>query len=247
MPQSASVRDALGRPHCRPPIGHHCFSAVSQARVPPRISKLTIRQAFGSTLRGLGHFPSFSAGDPEPRHDRRLWDPCHTPVRSWTGDLPAPDASDDLVKHLDASAFAAEDWYSISAALLERERSTGDVQAGWLMTAFDYGLARRVGENRKQKEAFGEKFSTGGSTYPTPLEHVPVEVVSLWSSAAERVTAPAARARLYHLLFERRRGQPWRPRSTRRKRVPGSRERHLVTPGPGELPSLGRRRLQAGR
>jgi hypothetical protein len=121
-------------------------------------------------------------------------------------DLPAPDASDDLVKHLDASAFAAEDWYSISAALLERERSTGDVQAGWLMTAFDYGLARRVGENRKQKEAFGEKFSTGGSTYPTPLEHVPVEVVSLWSSAAERVTAPAARARLHHLLFERGEG-----------------------------------------
>jgi hypothetical protein len=121
-------------------------------------------------------------------------------------DLPAPDASDDLVKHLDASAFAAEDWYSISAALLERERSTGDVQAGWLMTAFDYGLARRVDENRKQKEAFGEKFSTGGSTYPTPLEHVPVEVVSLWSSAAERVTAPAARARLYHLLFERGEG-----------------------------------------
>jgi hypothetical protein len=121
-------------------------------------------------------------------------------------DLPDPAAPDDLVKHLDTSASGAEDWHSISAALLERERSTGDVQAGWLMTAFDYELSRRVGENRKQKEAFGEKFSMGGSTYPIALEDVPVEVVSLWSSAAEQVTAPAARARLHHLLFERGEG-----------------------------------------
>lgn len=118
-------------------------------------------------------------------------------------ELPDPDAPDDLIDYLDARSAAAEDWYGIAAALLERERSTGDVQAGWLMTAFDYGLARRVGEGRNGKDAFGEKFSAGGSTYPTPLGQVPAEAITLWSSIAERVTTPAARARLHHLLFER--------------------------------------------
>lgn len=121
-------------------------------------------------------------------------------------ELPDPDAPDDLIKYLDESASGAKDWYSISAALLERERSTGDIQAGWLMTAFDYGLARRVGENRQTKDAFGEKFSAGGSTYPTPLDHVPGEVISLWSSAAEQATAAPAIARLHHLLFDRGEG-----------------------------------------
>jgi hypothetical protein len=47
---------------------------------------------------------------------------------------------------------------------------------------FYYGLARRVGENR-ETIAFGEKFPMGGSTYPASLDKVPVEVISLWSSA----------------------------------------------------------------
>lgn len=70
---------------------------------------------------------------------------------------------------------------------------------------FYYGLARRVGENR-ETIAFGEKFPMGGSTCPASLDQVPVEVISLWSSAVERATAPAAIARLHHLLFDRGEG-----------------------------------------
>ena len=63
-------------------------------------------------------------------------------------DLPEPDAADELITYLDQTAQSAENWREISAALLKRERETSDGQAGWLMTAFDYRLARRVGEQR---------------------------------------------------------------------------------------------------
>jgi hypothetical protein len=102
-----------------------------------------------------------------------LCDPCEM-------DLPAPDAPDDLIEYLDERAASAEDWHGISAALRERERA-GDLQAGWLMTAFDYGLARRVGKERGAKDAFVAMMSAGGSTYPTPVVKVPPEVIVLWS------------------------------------------------------------------
>lgn len=118
-------------------------------------------------------------------------------------DLPAPDAPDDLIEYVEAAAGSAEDWYHVATALLERERATRDLQTGWLMTAFDYHLARRVGEERATKvEPFGEKFSGSGGTYPTPLGHLPTEVAALWASVADRVTNPALVARLNHLLFE---------------------------------------------
>jgi hypothetical protein len=118
-------------------------------------------------------------------------------------DLPEPEVSDDLVEYLDSRALASEGWQGIAAALLERERAMSDLQAGWLMTAFEYGLARRVRENRAGAAAFGEKFSGERFSYPTPIGEVPEEVIDLWTSAAERVATPGPRARLHHLLFER--------------------------------------------
>jgi hypothetical protein len=121
-------------------------------------------------------------------------------------DLPAPDASEELIDYLDQTGNAAENWRRISAALLEREQETGDIQAGWLMTAFDYRLARRVGDERTRSGAFGDAMSVDGWSYPTQIAHVPEEVVSLWASTADRVHAAAPRARLHHLLFERGHG-----------------------------------------
>jgi hypothetical protein len=74
------------------------------------------------------------------------------------------------------------------------------------MTSFDYHLTRRVGEERKGTNAFGEQWSGPGGTYPTPLDHVPEEVISLWASTADRSGAMAPLARLHHLLFERGHG-----------------------------------------
>jgi hypothetical protein len=90
--------------------------------------------------------------------------------------------------------------------LRQREQEQGDIQAGWLMTAFDYGLARRVGEERGRQDAFAAQIEAGGMTYPTQIGQVPNEVLALWASAADRVQAPGVRARLHHLLFERGHG-----------------------------------------
>lgn len=110
-------------------------------------------------------------------------------------ELPAPDASDDLITYLDESAQAAENWHEISAALLRREQETSDLQAGWLMTAFDYCLGRQLGDDRSKSAPFNSEV------YPTPLAQLPSEVIALWASTAGRVTAAAPRARLHHLLF----------------------------------------------
>ena len=120
-------------------------------------------------------------------------------------DLPAPDASDELIEHLARAGESAESWLDISAALREREHEAGDIQAGWLMTAFDYHLARRVGDER-DRLPFGDAMSGDGWRYPTPVAELPEEVVALWASAADRVQVAAPRARLHHLLFERGHG-----------------------------------------
>jgi hypothetical protein len=115
-------------------------------------------------------------------------------------DLPAPDASDDLIEYLDQAGQSADNWLGISAALLTYERQKSDIQAGWLMTTFDYCLGREVGDERSKSTAFNSEH------YPTPLAQLPAEVVALWASTADRVTAAAPRARLHHLLFERGHG-----------------------------------------
>lgn len=121
-------------------------------------------------------------------------------------ELPSASPSDTIVASLNTIADTATSWHAISAGLLRIEQETADVQAGWLMTAFDYGLTRQIGEDRKRRDGFGEKMSLGEHTYPTPIDRVPIEVVELWANTAERVPAPAARARLNHLLFERGHG-----------------------------------------
>jgi quinol monooxygenase YgiN len=121
-------------------------------------------------------------------------------------EMPAPDASNELIEYLDQAGQSADDWYGISAALRQREQEQGDIQAGWLMTAFDYGLARRVGAKRRRSDAFSAQIEAGGMTYPTPIGQVPEEVVALWASTADRVQMPGPRARLHHLLFERGHG-----------------------------------------
>lgn len=55
-------------------------------------------------------------------------------------------------------------------------------------------------------EVFGAKFSNAHGAYPTPIEHVPEEILALWESVASSVTFPAAASRLHHLLFVRRHG-----------------------------------------
>jgi Domain of unknown function (DUF4209) len=128
------------------------------------------------------------------RGERRVWDPATMM------DLPAPDASDDLIEYLDQAGQSAENWREISAALLKRQQETSDIQAAWLVMAFDYCLGRELGDDRSKSTAFNSEL------YPTPLAQLPAEVVALWASTADRVTAAAPRARLHHLLFERGHG-----------------------------------------
>ena len=74
------------------------------------------------------------------------------------------------------------------------------------MTAFDYHLARRVGEERDRTGTFGERNSGPGGTYPIPVEHVPEEVIAFWASTVDRVATAAPQSLLHHLLFERGHG-----------------------------------------
>jgi hypothetical protein len=118
-------------------------------------------------------------------------------------DLPDPTPPDELIDFIDAPGNAVDLWHGYASALRARQ-ANGDLQAGWLMTAFDYNLRRRFGEGRDQPiGAFGEQIASSRGVYPIPLPEVPAEVIALWSDTAERVAAPGSRSRLHHLLFER--------------------------------------------
>jgi hypothetical protein len=121
-------------------------------------------------------------------------------------DLPAPDASDGLVAAVEAAGLTATDDYSVANELRLRLEETDDNQTGWTMTAFEYGLARRMGDVRTMTEVFGAKYSNSQGAYPTPIEHVPEEILALWESVAAGVSAPAVASRLHHLLFVRKHG-----------------------------------------
>lgn len=121
-----------------------------------------------------------------------------------------PDAlpNRDLMVTLQAAAEKAHRWSDISEALRRRESSTGDLQAGWLMTAFDYVLTHSLmgASGRPGRGAFTEANSLNGDCYPMPLARVPNEVRALWSETALATDSPLCLARLHHLLFEMREG-----------------------------------------
>jgi hypothetical protein len=121
-------------------------------------------------------------------------------------DLPAPDASDGLIAAVEAAGLTATDDYSVANELRLRLEETDENQTGWTMTAFEYGLARRMGDVRTMTEVFGAKFSNAQGSYPTPIEHVPEEILALWESVAAGVSAPAVASRLHHRLFVRKHG-----------------------------------------
>ncbi|TFB88245.1 DUF4209 domain-containing protein [Cryobacterium algoricola] len=121
-------------------------------------------------------------------------------------ELPEPNSSDELIAELAEIEANETEWLVIGEKLRQRASDANDLQAGWLMTAFDYSLARRVGDYAKNAPPFGANFVTDQFAYPLPLGQVPAEVVALWSDVAERSTGDASQARLHHLLFELRQG-----------------------------------------
>lgn len=123
-------------------------------------------------------------------------------------DLPDALPNEELLATLQAVAEKAHRWSEISEALRRRESSTGDLQAGWLMTAFDYVLMHPFGgtSGRPGRGAFTEANSLNGDSYPMPLAQVPREVRALWSETAEAANSPLCLARLHHLLFEMHEG-----------------------------------------
>jgi hypothetical protein len=118
--------------------------------------------------------------------------------------LPDPNASAELIEAVEAAAQVATNEYSVATTLRKRLNDTGDNQTGWTITAFEYGLARRMGDARGVTEIFGPQIVTNSGAYPTPIDHVPEEILALWESVVSGVTAPAAASRLHHLLFVRR-------------------------------------------
>jgi hypothetical protein len=110
--------------------------------------------------------------------------------------------SADLLAFVDQAANSAGDFYDIGSALKNRSAQLSDDQAGWLGTAFDYALTRRIGEQRKASP-FGPMLTAGANVYPVPVRDVPAEVAELWRNVIEASSAPAVQARLAHLLFER--------------------------------------------
>jgi hypothetical protein len=116
--------------------------------------------------------------------------------------------SEDLLVTLRAGAEQAHLYSEMSEVLRRRESSIGDLQAWWLMTAFDYVLTQPLGDaaGRPRRGAFTETLSNNGVCYPMPLAMVPNEVKALWSATAEATNSPLCLARLHHLLFEMHEG-----------------------------------------
>jgi hypothetical protein len=117
-----------------------------------------------------------------------------------------PTPSANLLNALDEIESASRDWLEISAGLRAVEAESNDLQAGWLMTAFDYYLARRVGADARNVPAFSPQISTPEFQYPSPLPEVAAEVLALWANISAQPTGSASQARLHHLLFETRQG-----------------------------------------
>jgi hypothetical protein len=121
-------------------------------------------------------------------------------------ELPDPTPSVNLLLALAEIETTSHDWLEISAGLRTVEAETNDLQAGWLMTAFDYFLARRVGTDARNVPAFTPQISTAQFQYPSPLLQIPAEVLALWANISAQPTGSASQARLHHLLFETRQG-----------------------------------------
>lgn len=116
--------------------------------------------------------------------------------------LPDPDASSELVEAIESVASTVLGEREISAQLKPRLEATKDIQTAWVIAAFDYGLDRRVGDNRDRPGAFSAMFTlSDGTTYPAPIDNLPEEALALWESIAAQVTQPLAVARFNHLLF----------------------------------------------
>jgi len=114
-------------------------------------------------------------------------------------------ASAELVAFLDEACAAASDMHEVSGPLMKRSNQ-GDNDAGWLATAFDYMLPWHPWKLFDGDKTFGQMLTGGFGSYPMPLGELPPEVLDLWASAAEQSAAPAAIARLNHLLFHAKRG-----------------------------------------
>lgn len=122
-------------------------------------------------------------------------------------ELPVPDPSDALIVALADIESTATGWLAISQALKIRENEFKDLQAGWLMTAFDYVLARhRVHDSPRGGSAFVPSIGWDNGSYPLALPLVPDVVLELWSNVVDRSEGVGSQARLHHLLFERRNG-----------------------------------------
>lgn len=121
-------------------------------------------------------------------------------------ELPEPIPSVGLLHALDKIESTSRDWLEISAGLRAIEAESRDLQAGWLMTAFDYYLARRVGADARNVPAFTPQISTAEFQYPSPLAKVPAEVLTLWANVSAQPTGSPSQARLHHLLVETRQG-----------------------------------------
>lgn len=120
--------------------------------------------------------------------------------------LPEAVPNDGLLAALKIAAHTTPRWNEAAEALRRRQSEAEDIQAGWLMTAFDYVVIRRNSEKVPVGYAFMEAHSIDGVCYPMPLFHVPAEIRALWSETAERAMSPVYLARLHHLLFELREG-----------------------------------------
>ena len=123
-------------------------------------------------------------------------------------ELPEPVPSDSLILALTDIESTATQWLEISQGLKKRESELKDLQAGWLMTAFDYSLARRVRDASRNEAAFVPSMGWETVSYPLALPLVPDIVLELWSNVVDRSDGMGSQARLRHLLFERRHGNP---------------------------------------
>lgn len=124
-------------------------------------------------------------------------------VSDWKGctvQLPEMVPEQQLLSFIEGELAGAEDFWDIESALRANLLQNPNDQVEWLGVAFSYQITIDI----KRGPHGNHDFLSGQGS----LDNVESEVLLFWNAVASSVSLPALRARLHHILFITREGNP---------------------------------------
>lgn len=114
--------------------------------------------------------------------------------------LPPAVPEQSILSFIDEELINAEDFWDVERGLRSRLLETQNSQVEWLGVAFAYQITVDIQRGPKKTHDFIDG--------PEPFGNVESEVLVFWNAVASSVSLPAMRARLHHILFIAREGNP---------------------------------------